>query len=490
MGDSPRDDLRAILRSRVPLVVIETRDEDRAQAMITDLARESGVPAFEWTVTRGLRRVDTDLGGAQAFNADPSRVLAWISDGIPGIYVLLDLHPYLVEPLNVRMLKDICLSYDANPRTVVLISHRVEVPAELEHLAARFPMAFPSRSERRAIVGEVAREWQARNGAVRVDEAAVALLVENLAGLSVTDTRRLARTAIFNDGAITSADAPAVMRAKYDLLSHGGALSFEHETAGMADLAGMGRFKDWLLKRRPAFDGSAPDLDPPKGVLLLGVQGCGKSLAARVAAGVFGVPLLRLDVAGVHDKYVGESERRLRESLATADVMAPCVMWVDEIEKGLATSDGDAGSGRRVLGIFLTWLAERAGSVFVVATANDIAALPPELIRKGRFDEVFFVDLPDDAARADAFAIHAGRRGIEVDPRDVYDLAAASGGFSGAEIEQVVASAAYAAHADGGPVTAAHLMREIGMTRPLSVVMAERIGALRAWAAGRTVPAA
>ena len=491
MGDSPRDDLRAILRSRVPLVVIETRDEDRAQAMITDLARESGVPAFEWTVTRGLRRVDTDLGSAQAFNADPGRVLAWISDGIAGIYVLLDLHPFLVEPLNVRMLKDICLSYDANPRTVVLISHRVELPAELEHLAARFPMAFPSRPERREIVDEVAREWRARNGGtVAVDDGAVALLVENLAGLSVTDTRRLARAAIFNDGAITSADAPGVMRAKYDLLSHGGALNFEYDTAGMADLAGMGRLKDWLLKRRPAFDGSAPDLDPPKGVLLLGVQGCGKSLAARVAAGVFGVPLLRLDVAAVHDKYLGESERRLRESLATADVMAPCVMWVDEIEKGLATSDGDAGSARRVLGTFLTWLAERSGAVFVVATANDIAALPPELIRKGRFDEVFFVDLPDDAARADAFAIHAGRRGIELDPRDAQALAVASAGFSGAEIEQVVASAAYAAHADGGPVSARHLMQEIGMTRPLSVVMAEPIGALRAWAAGRTVPAA
>ena len=486
-----RDDLRAILRSRVPLVVIETRDEDRAQAMIADLGRESGVPVFEWTVTRGLRRVDVDLRGAQAFNADPGRVLAWISDGIPGIYVLLDLHPYLVEPLNVRMLKDICGSYDANPRTVVLISHRVDVPPELEHLAARFSMTFPGRSERRRIVDDVAREWQAGNGGrLQVDEAAVTLLVENLAGLSVTDTRRLARAAIFDDGAITGADAPAVMKAKYDLLSHGGALNFEYDTVGLTDLAGMGRLKDWLLKRRPAFDGSAPSLDPPKGVLLLGVQGCGKSLAARVAAGVFGVPLLRLDVAAVHDKYVGESERRLRESLATADVMAPCVMWVDEIEKGLATSEGDSGSTRRVLGTFLTWLAERSGAVFVVATANDIEALPPELIRKGRFDEVFFVDLPDDAARAAAFAIHTRRRGIELDPRDADGLAAASEGFSGAEIEQVVASAAYAAHADGGPVSAGHLLREIRMTHPLSVVMAERIGGLRAWAAGRTVPAA
>lgn len=487
---SSQRDLRAILRSRVPLVVIETRDEARARAMIVDLARESAAPAFEWAVTRGLRRVDTDLGSAQAFNADPAKVLAWISEGVPGIYILLDLHPYLVEPLNVRMLKDICQGYDACPRTVVLISHQIWVPAELEHLAVRFPMAFPNRAERRMIVEQVAGEWASERGAgVQADQDSVALLVENLSGLSVTDTRRLARTAVYDDGVISRTDAPAVMKAKYDLLNRGGVLTFEYDTAPMADLAGMARLKAWLMRRRPAFDGSGPGLDPPKGVLLLGVQGCGKSLAARVAAGAFGVPLLRLDVAAVHDKYVGESERRLRESLATADVMAPCVVWIDEIEKGFATSDGDSGSSQRVLGTFLTWLAERTGAVFVVATANDVTTLPPELIRKGRFDEVFFVDLPDAEARSEVLAIHARRREVLLDAAQIESLAAACEGFSGAEIEQVVVSAAYAAHADGGPVNAEHLLQEIHATRPLSVVMAERIVALRAWASGRTVPA-
>ncbi|MCU1431711.1 MAG: family ATPase [Actinotalea sp.] len=486
-------DLATVLAGRVPIVVIETRDEARAREMILDLARRTSppTPVFEWILTEGLRRADVDLGGPQRFNSSPPDVLSTIRDGaLPGIYVLLDFHPYLDDPLHIRLLKDIGQGYEARPRTVVLLSHQVEVPGELEHLTARFEMAFPSRDERRAIVDDVAREWSRTHGTlVAADETSIGLLVENLSGLSVHDTRRLARSAIWHDGAVTASDVPAVVKAKYELLARGGVLSFEYDTAGMADLGGMARLKGWLERRRPAFDGTAPGLDPPKGVLLLGVQGCGKSLAAKVAAGVYGVPLLRLDLAAVHDKYVGESERKLRESLATADVMAPCVVWIDEIEKGLATSDGDTGSSQRLLGAFLTWLAEKRTRVFVVATANDISRLPPELIRKGRFDEIFFVDLPAPAVRADVLRIHAGRRGIELVPDEVAVLAHACDGFSGAEIEQAVVSAAYAAHADGRPAGAEHIRREIAATRPLSMVMAEPIGALRAWASARTVPA-
>ena len=527
-----RRDLAALLRSRTPLVVIETRDEDRARDALLELARTQTppLPVFEWAVTEGLRRADIDLGGAQRFQRGPEGVLQFISDGLAGLYVLLDFHPYLAEPVVVRLLKDICQGDVA--RTVVLISHEIEVPAELEHLVARLTMAFPTREERRAIVDDVAREWAATTGRlVRADEASVALLVENLAGLSVGDTRRLARAAVHDDGAITRSDVPAVMRAKYELLSHGGVLSYEYETAVPAELAGLGRLTAWLERRVPAFDGTAAELDPPRGVLLLGVQGCGKSLAAKVAAGIFGVPLLRLDLGAIGDKYVGESERRLRESLTTADVMAPCVVWVDEIEKGLATSDGDAGTSQRVLGTFLTWLAEHRSRVFLVATANDISRLPPELMRKGRFDEIFFVDLPDEAARADILRLHAARRGVVLADDEVVALAALCAGFSGAEIEQAVVSAAYAAHAEvgaavagpavpgsavpgpavpgsavpgpGAPgsgvagaaaprsaVEARHVAAELQATRPLSVVMAEQVAALRAWAAGRTVPAA
>ena len=492
MTSDARGDLAALLRSRVPLVVIPTRDEARVRSLVVSIAQESRppLPVFDWLVTEGLRRLDVDLGTAQRFNADPTQVLRSIRDGIAGVYLLLDFHPYLDDPVHVRLLKDIAQDYGRSPRTVVLLSHELELPAELESFAARFEIAFPSREERRSIIEETAREWaREHQSVVRADEESVNRLVENLAGLSIADTRRLARTAIFDDGAITASDSPVVTRAKYELLNRGGVLSFEYETASMADLAGMGRLKEWLTRRRPAFDGTAAGLDPPRGVLLLGVQGCGKSLAAKAAAGIFGVPLLRMDLAGVHDKYVGESERRLRESLATADVMAPCVVWIDEIEKGLAESEGDTGASNRVLGTFLTWLAEKRGRVFVVATANDITALPPELIRKGRFDEVFFVDLPSASARAGVLTIHAARRGVPLDPAEVTMLAAATEGFSGAELEQAVASAEYAALADGQPVGAGHVLAEITSTRPLSIVMAERVAALREWARTRTVPA-
>ena len=213
-----------------------------------------------------------------------------------------------------------------------------------------------------------------------------------------------------------SRDISSVMQAKYELLNRGGILHFEYDTAKFSDVGGLSKLKDWLAKRRTAFarNENAPHLDPPKGILLIGVQGCGKSLAAKATAGVFGAPLLRLDFATLYNKYHGETERNLRESLNTADVMAPCVLWIDEIEKGLAGRGGESGTTQRILGSFLSWMAEKGREVFVVATANDISALPPELIRKGRFDEIFFVDLPGPDVRQTILEIHLGNRGQSV----------------------------------------------------------------------------
>jgi SpoVK/Ycf46/Vps4 family AAA+-type ATPase len=266
-------------------------------------------------------------------------------------------------------------------------------------------------------------------------------------------------------------------------------LRYEHETARFADVGGLAHLKSWLEKRCVAFDGSAPQLDAPKGLLLLGVQGCGKSLAASACAGIFGVPLLRLDCGALFDKFVGESERNLRESLGTADLLAPCVLWIDEIEKGFGVGDSDGGSSRRVLGAFLTWLAEKRGRVFVVATANDISQLPPELVRKGRFDEIFFVDLPNLDTRAEILRIHAARRGIGLEPQALHALAQACEGFAGAEIEQAVVAAIYSANAQHKAPDAQILRAEIAATHPLAVVMAEKVEALRSWAEGRTVRA-
>ncbi len=494
---SPAGELQTLLASRIPLVIIESREEGRAielvrgAAMRAQRGRNWGV--FQWTVTEGLLRLDVNLGGPQPMLAQPEQLLRHIkSTPMAGIYVLLDFHPYLENPLFVRTLKDIAQEYDKCARTIVLISFEMKLPHELEHLAARFNVRLPDKNERQMIVMRAAREWAKQNGTMpRVDVKVVERLVDNLGGLQLHDVERLARQAIFDDGALTEDDIKPLLEAKYQLLNRGGTLSFESDTARFADVGGMKNLRRWILQRKAAFDGSAPELDAPKGVLLLGVQGCGKSLAARAAAGVLGVPLVRLDFGALYSKWSGESEKNLRESLTSAEALAPCVLWLDEIEKALSTSsgDGDSGTSRRVLGTFLTWLAEQRSRVFIVATANDITALPPELVRKGRFDEIFFVDLPTPAARIEILGIHSKKRGIPLSDADIQALAARSEGFSGAEIEQAVVSALYSAHAGKQTCNAQLIAAELQATRPLSVAMAEKIAELRDWAAERTVPA-
>jgi hypothetical protein len=493
--DSPSGELQTLLASRVALLVMESREEMRALEMVRDSAmraqrgRNWGV--FQWTVTDGLMRIDVDLGGAQKTLAQPDQLLKHIrATNMAGIYVLLDFHPYLDNPMFVRTLKDIAQDYNKCARTVVLISHEMTLPKELEHLAARFKMTLPDKKERHTIVMRMAREWaQQKGGMPRIDVKVVEKLVDNLGGLTQHDVERLARQAIFNDGALTEDDIKPLLAAKYQLLNRGGTLSFEADTARFAEVGGMKNLRRWILQRKAAFDGTAPGLDAPKGVLLLGVQGCGKSLAARAAAGVLGVPLVRLDFGALYSKWHGESEKNLRESLTSAEALAPCVLWLDELEKALSSGDNDGGTSKRVLGTFLTWLAEQRARVFIVATANDITALPPELVRKGRFDEIFFVDLPSPAARLEILAIHCKKRDVVVGDKDMKVLAQRCEGFSGAEIEQAVVSALYNAHANNQRADARLIAAEMEATKPLSVVLGEKIAELRDWARERTVPA-
>ncbi len=492
----PRAELEVLLASQCPLVIVETRDEKRAleivRAATLRVNQVRGWPVFQWTLTDGLLRTDLAMGGPQANAAEPEALLRRLkSTTAPGLYVLLDFHPFLDNPLHVRLIKDIAQGYESAARTLMFVSHELKLPAELEHLAARLPLELPAKSERQLIVSRVIQEWcdLHRGKPPEVDPVAAAALAENLAGLTSTDALRLARQAVFNDGALGMSDVEAAQARKYQLLNRNGVLSYEPDAAAFADVGGMKRLRGWLQQRRPAFEGTAPQLDAPKGVLLLGVQGCGKSLAAKAAAAMLQVPLLRLDVATIFSKWHGESEKNLRDSLTAAESLAPCVLWIDEIEKAFAAGDNDGGTTRRVLGSFLTWLAEKKARVFVVATANDISSLPAELIRKGRFDEIFFVDLPDAAARAEIFGIHTRRRAIDVSGTELKALAVRAEGFTGAEIEQAVVSAAYHVHGRDTPLDARAIARELERTRPLSVVMAEKVSALRAWAADRTVAA-
>jgi len=488
MADS--HDLALVLKSHIPIVVIETREELRAVDLIQSMKFRMSVPVYKWTVTEGMQRIDLMDFEPQRLNSEPSQVLGNIKAGRnAGIFILLDFHPYLSDPIHVRLLKDIALEYRTTQQTIVLISHEIEIPPELKNFSAWVEVELPDSDALRDIVNGIAEEWKKKTRKkVQANPRAFDALVNNLSGLTHSEARRLARTAIYDDGAITPADIPEVMKAKYKLLSKEGMLHFELDTENFSNVGGFSKLKVWLRQRQPAFEGKAAGLDMPKGILLLGVQGCGKSLAAKAVAGVLGIPLLRIDFAAMFNKYHGETEKNLRESLQAAEVMSPCVLWIDELEKGISISDSDGGTSKRVLGTFLTWMAEKKKAIFLVATANDIKSLPPELIRKGRFDEIFFVDLPDGMTRALIYEIHLRRREYESSHFDLKRLADASEGFSGAEIEQSVVAAIYSAHAQQADLNNNHVLQEIKATKSLSVVMEEKITALREWAADRTVP--
>ena len=483
-------DLELLLRSDTPIILIESVEEPRVITLFAQLALRLSQSAYQWSITEGLRRIECDPETEQRLT-DPTQALRFLRAGAEtGVYLLLDFHPYLDNPLHVRLIKEIAQGYGERPRTLVLVSHALEAPPELRHLCVRCDLSLPDRNRILTLIREEAQAWQ-QTGAAKVlaGREAIDQLAQNLLGITESEARRLIRNAIHNDGAITLEDVAEVKRAKYALLSPGGLIAFEYDTRSFADVAGLANLKDWVDRRRKPFLDPARTRDFPRGLLLLGVQGGGKSLAAKAVAGRFGVPLLRLDLGSLYDKYIGETERNLRQALATADQMAPCCLWIDEIEKGIATGSEDEGVGRRVLGTLLTWMAERNTRVFLVATANDIDRLPPELVRKGRIDELFFVDLPDAPVRAEVFAIHLRNRGLDPTGFDLARLAQASAGFTGAGIEQAVVSALYAVEATTRRPDTETLLVELSRTQPLSVVMAEQIEALRDWARGRCVPA-
>ncbi|MBN2887494.1 MAG: AAA family ATPase, partial [Chromatiaceae bacterium] len=478
-------DLEILLRSDTPLVIIESVEERRIIELFSGLAIRLGETAFRWTATDGLQRLEFDAE-PQTMLALPTQILRHIrATSQRGYYLLLDFHPYLDDPLHVRLIKEIAQDYGELARTLIFVSHALDIPPELRHLAARFRLRLPDRNRLLNLVREEARAWQESDPRhqFRANREAVDQLANNLLGMTESDARRLIRNAIRDDGAITVEDVETLKRAKYELLSTEGIISFEYDTRSFADLGGLSNLKAWVDRRRaPFLDPDQPARDRPRGILLLGVQGGGKSLAAKAVAGRFGVPLLRLDLGAIYNKYIGESEKNIRHALQTAEVMAPCVLWIDEIEKGIASGSEDEGVGRRILATLLTWMAERSARVFLVATANDISRLPPELIRKGRIDELFFVDLPDAEVRRDIFRIHLARRGLDPARFDLEALAEASEGFTGAGIEQAVVSALYAGEDGKRQLDTRHLLAELAGTQPLAVVMDAQIEALRAWA--------
>ena len=487
-------DLRSLVRSFHSLIVIETVEEERARAILGEVATELNQSLFEWSVTSGFRR---GFGLAIGNTHEALAMLKHIAEMTgEGIYLLKDLAPHLNKPEIARALRELAEKMTHTSSAIVITGDPVELPRDIEAMAVRFQLELPDEAERRAAVRAVVDAMKARQQ-VQVDLSRedVQHLVQALAGLTVHQTRRVIAQAILEDGKLSPLDIERVIQWKGEIIERGGILEFFPIEHNEFELGGFARLKEWLEHARIGFtpEAKALNLDPPKGVLFVGVQGCGKSLAAKYVARVWQLPLLKLDAGRLYDKYVGESEKNFRRATRLAEAMAPVVLWIDELEKALASgtaSDADGGLSQRLFGAFLTWLQEKKEGVFVVGAANDLGRTPPELLRKGRFDEIFFVDLPTSEERKSILAIHLRVRKQDPAQFDLGAIAEASEGFSGAEIEQAVIASLYRALHAKQPLTTEALIAAIESTVPLSVSRREDIERVRAFAAGRFTPVA
>jgi ATP-dependent 26S proteasome regulatory subunit len=487
-------DLEILVQSRHPIIAIETQEEERVQALVRDLAVRLDLPLFEWRSTRGLVRAGTSDPLYDTEKPLPAlRSAAGLQTD--AVYLFHDLQRYFEDPLVLRALRDIAQAFSRARRALILCAPEIPLPPDLRACTARVALDLPDAADLRRMAVRTLRELGAPRR-IKMDLTMPDLerLIDSLRGLTLQEAQRLLLRAALDDLRLDRKDLQAILERKQELLARDGVLTLHPHESTLQQVGGLQNLKAWLKTRGAAFTPEAKTygLEPPRGILLLGVQGCGKSLCAKAVAAEWGTALLQLDAGSLYDKFVGESEKNLRKALRAAEAMAPCVLWIDEIEKGFAARDSasDGGLSRRILGALLSWMQEHRPPVFLVATANEVRDLPPELLRKGRFDEIFFVDLPAGSARRSILAIHLARRKQDPARFDLARLAESCAGFSGAEIEAAVVSALYAAFAAKAQLADAHLLEALQAAVPLSRTCRESIESIRAWAVGRTVPAA
>jgi ATP-dependent 26S proteasome regulatory subunit len=488
------DELRLLVNSRHPLITAETPEEERFEQMLLEVATELCVPLYEWSVTTGLAK----YRGAPIYNTDqPEQALANIPL-IPGdaIFLLKDFARYCDNDRICRRLRDLAEKFRTVRRAIVISAPSLQLPAELASEAVPFQLSLPTPEELlpgvKGVLAELNRE---QHIPVALNLAGMGQVARNLVGLSREEGMRTLRMCVMSRGRADAGLLDDILDAKRQALRNEGLIESVRRDTSFEDVAGLNHLREWLAKRKSALtlEGQQFGLEPPKGILITGVQGCGKSLAARAVAGEWGFELARLDAGALYDKFVGESEKKLHRALELAQKLAPMVLWIDEIEKAFASAgssgDADAGLSQRLLATLLTWMQDREGGVFLAATSNNITALPPEMMRKGRFDEIFFVDLPSADVRAVLFELHLKKRGRDATTFDLTKLARASQGFSGAEIEQAIIAGLYTAFAQKQQLTTEVLLDEIRSTQPLSVTRAEEVESIRQWAKTRAVAA-
>ncbi len=488
-------ELSVLIHAHHPMLLVESVEEDRVHELLRHVADRHEIPIFSWNPTSGLLR-EGEAGRPMGTDTAEG-CLAFIQSAnleaifhLPG-FVTKEL---LEDARLVARLKEIYRRYFKHRGALVITGASVNLPPELEPLFTPFELNSPTADAYHQYVSSVLREiGERRDISVDLSGEEVTELLNALHGLTFFEVRKIITQAVIEDGRLDRDDLARVLVAKRRIIERSGVLEYFPHDHNLGDIAGLDQLKLWLRKRHAAFaDPSAAvsfGLSAPKGLLLIGVQGCGKSLCAKAVAAEWRLPLIRLDPSNLYQKFFGESEKNLRRAIRTAENMAPVVLWIDEIEKALGQDQNDGGTSQRVFGTFLAWMQEKKESVFVIATANDISKLPPELLRKGRFDEIFFVDLPKTETRKEIFRVHIKRRERDPDAFDLDALANGSNGFSGAEIEQAVVSALYTAFGENKDIDTEAVLNELKITRPLSVTMKEKLTALRQWASDRAVAA-
>jgi hypothetical protein len=490
-------ELDTLIRARYPLLYLVSWEEQRLEQILSELARAHGKTLYQWTAIDGLRKAGNATGEVSEGTDEPNKALQAIAEiREPALVLLKDFHPYLTDALAIRRLRQLGQTLRSTYTTVLLLSPVLSIPPELEKDLNVVDIPLPRYRELFDLLKEiVAVVRRAGTATVDLNRVTADQLVRASLGLTLSEAENAFAKAIAHDGKLDGDDVQRVQEEKRQIVRKSGILEYYEAQEGLDSVGGLDLLKGWLKRRRDAFTERALQfgLPCPKGMLLLGVQGCGKSLTARAVAHAWRLPMLRLDLGRIFSGLVGSSEENLRRAIGTAESVAPVVLWVDELEKGLAgsTSNGanDTGVSARVFGALLTWLQEKKAPVFVVATANKIDLLPPELLRKGRFDEIFFVDLPVAAERDAILQIHLRARKRDPGSFDTRSIAKATEGFSGAELEQLVVAGLFEAFHQGVELAQPHLENALAETVPLSRLMREEMQALRSWARERTRPA-
>ena len=516
----PLGTLKVLIDSSAPIVVMETVEEVRAVRLVRVACASLNLATFEWSIASGLARCGnegqepvvegrfpasgtgqdaTDAAAQAIYNTrEPAQVLGVLEGiSVEAAFILKDFHRHMEDPVVVRRLRDVGQKFSKNRRTVIIVAPSIKMPPELASLVEYVELPLPDKQRLRQIIDEmIVRVGKTRTLRRSLDASGLDVMAGNLRGLTEEEAERAVSQAIVARYGVTAEIVTDVLQAKKEMLRRSEMLDFVEVSDTLASVGGLENLKRWLEQRRGTWEEPAQafGLEPPRGVVILGVQGCGKSMCAQAIAGEWKLPLVKFDTAAIFDKYIGETEKRIQKVFRVAEELSPCVLWIDELEKvfagsGSDSASADAGVSSRLLAAFLSWMQERKAPVFVAATCNNVSALPPELIRKGRFDELFFVDLPNQAERKQIFALELARRNRRPAEFDLDRVAAAARGYSGAEIQAAVQAALYSAFSSKQPLATSHLMDALAKTVPLSTTRAEEIQQLRDWARARAVPA-